>query len=119
MRLRKGFAFAALVLFAALPSSRTALAADDLNSVLSKLDAAAAKFHTTSADVEWTTTQTDPVPDTDIQKGAVYYQRTSAGFQGGIHIATDNGRPAPKVVVCCAKGTIQLYEKLQNQVTVL
>jgi outer membrane lipoprotein-sorting protein len=123
MRLTKGFASAAPVLFVILCviflSGRTALAADDLNSVLSKLDTASAQFHATSADLEWSSTQTDPVPDTDIQKGVVYYQRTGAGFQMGVHIATDNGQPSPKVLVCCTKGSIQLYEKLQNQVTVL
>ncbi len=119
MYLRKGFAVAAIAMLATFAGGRTAQAADDLNSVLAKLDAASAKFHTTSADLEWSTTQTDPVPDTDIQKGVVYYQRTGTSFQGGIHIATDNGQPSPKVVVCCTKGSIQLYEKLQNQVIVL
>lgn len=119
MHSRKGFAFAALVLLAAFSCGRAAFAADDLNSVLSRLDAAAAKFHTTSADVEWDSAQTDPIPDTDVQKGAEYYQRGSASFQMGVHIATDNGQPSPKVLVCCAKGSIQLYEKLPDQVTTL
>lgn len=92
---------------------------DMLQSVLSKLNEAATSFHTTSADVEFDTTQTDPVPDTDVQKGVVYYQRNNSTFQMGVHIATDNAQPAPKVVVCCAKGSIQLYEKLPNQVTTL
>jgi outer membrane lipoprotein-sorting protein len=63
--------------------------------------------------------QTKPAPDTDVQKGAVYYQRSGATFQMGVHIATDEDQPAPKVVVCCAKGSIQLYEKLTDQVTTL
>ena len=105
--------------FLLLPTAGTAFAADDLNSVLGKLDAASAKFHTTSADFEFDATQTDPVPDTDVQKGTVYYQRNGESFQMGVHVATDNGQPAPKVIVCCAKGAIQLYEKLQNQVTTL
>jgi outer membrane lipoprotein-sorting protein len=37
----------------------------------------------------------------------------------GVHIDTANGRPTPKVIVCCAKGAIQLYEKLTNQVHTL
>jgi outer membrane lipoprotein-sorting protein len=105
--------------FLLLPLARTAVAADDLNSVLSKLDAASAKFHTTSADFEFDATQTDPVPDTDVQKGMVYYQRNGAAFQMGVHVATDNGQAAPKVIVCCTSGSIRLYEKLLDQVTTL
>jgi outer membrane lipoprotein-sorting protein len=93
--------------------------ADDLNGVLAKLNTASVNFHTTSADVEFDTMQTKPAPDTDVQKGAVYYQRSGATFQMGVHIATDEDQPAPKVVVCCAKGSIQLYEKLTDQVTTL
>jgi outer membrane lipoprotein-sorting protein len=119
MHLKKSFVFAACVLVTVLTCGHAAFAADDLNSVLSRLDAAAAKFHTTSADFEWDSAQTDPIPDTDVQKGTEYYLRTESGFQMGVHIATDNGQPSPKVLVCCTKGAIQLYEKLPNQVTTL
>jgi outer membrane lipoprotein-sorting protein len=118
MHSRNALALAVLTAMIALPC-RAGLAADDLGAVLSKLDAASASFHTTSADVEFDTAQTNPVPDTDVQKGTVYYQRSGANFQMGVHIDTDEGQPAPKVVVCCAKGSIQLYEKLSNQVTTL
>jgi outer membrane lipoprotein-sorting protein len=109
--------FAAIVActFAATGSSQ----AQDLQSVLSRIDAGSAKFHTTSADVEFTSAQTHPIPDTDVQKGTVYYQRDGSTFQMGVHIDTDDGQPAPKVVVCCMKGEIKLYEKLQDQVTTL
>ena len=109
---------AALIGLALLPG-RAAFAADDLNSVLSRLDAAAAKFRNTSADVEFESMQTDPVPDTDVQKGIEYFERSGSTFQMGVHIASDNDRPTPKVIVCCAKGAIQLYEKLTNQVHTL
>jgi len=98
---------------------RAAPAADNLGAVISKLNAAAAAFHTTSADVEFDSEQTNPVPDTDVQKGVVYYERNDSTFHMGVHIATDDGQPSPKVVVCCAKGSIQLYEKLTDQVTTL
>jgi outer membrane lipoprotein-sorting protein len=111
-------ALAALIGLSLLPC-RAALAADDLNAVIDKLNAAAAGFRTASADVEFDSTQTNPVPDTDVQKGVVYYQRSGAAFQMGVHIATDDDQPAPKVIVCCAKGSIQLYEKLTDQVTTL
>jgi outer membrane lipoprotein-sorting protein len=118
MHPRNSLALAVLVALSLLPFP-AAQAADDLSAALSKLDAASASFHTTSADVEFDTAQTNPVPDTDVQKGVVYYERSGANFQMGVHIDSDDGQPAPKVVVCCAKGSIQLYEKLSNQVTTL
>lgn len=118
MQFRRTLILAALMTLALLPA-QSVLAADDLNSVLSKLDAASADFRTTSANFEFDSSVTDPVPDTDVQKGVVYYQRNGASFQMGVHIDTFNGQPAPKVLVCCTKGLIKLYEKLPNQVTTL
>jgi outer membrane lipoprotein-sorting protein len=118
-KMARSCSLAAFALLALVFCSRAALAADDLNSVLSKLDAAAQKFRTTSADLEWDSAQTDPIPDTDVQKGVVYYQRSGSTFQMGVHLATDNGQSAPKVLVCCENGSIELYEKLPNQVTKL
>ena len=119
MRLKIWFVFAAVILLAVCSSGSAAFAADDLNSVLCRLDAASAKFHTTSADIEWDSAQTDPIPDTDVQKGVEYYERSGSSFQIGVHLATDNAQPAPKVVVCCSGGTVQIYDKLQNEVTKL
>jgi hypothetical protein len=51
---------------------------DDLKSVLDRLNVAAANFHSTSADFEFDSIQTDPIPDTDVQKGVVYYERKMA-----------------------------------------
>lgn len=92
------------------------LAAQDLKTVLAKLDATAASFHSTSANFEFESTQTDPVPNTDVQKGIVYYDRKNGAMRMGIHINEDNGKPVPKVIVV-AGGEFQLYEKLLNQVT--
>ena len=114
----KKLLLAASIALALLPV-RPAFAADDLQTVLHKLDVAAANFHTASADFEFDTVQTQPVPDTDIQKGVVYYQRNGAAFQMGLHINEVNGQPVPKVVVCCQSGGIKLYEKLIDQVTTL
>lgn len=90
--------------------------AQDLNTVLRKLDAAAAKFHTTSADFKFDSVQTDPIPDTETQTGTVYYDRKGNSFKMGIHIETDNGRPVPKVIVV-AGGVFKMYDKLLDQVT--
>jgi outer membrane lipoprotein-sorting protein len=118
MHSARKFAYAASLALALLPV-RAAFAADDLQSVLHRLDAAAASFHTASADFEFDTIQTQPVPDKDVQKGMVYYERRSSSFQMGLHINEVNGQPVPKVVVCCQGGSIKLYEKLPDQVTTL
>lgn len=117
MRLKK-YLFAAAVCVIGFFAASMATA-QDLQSVLSRMDAGAAKFHTTSADVEFTSEQTHPIPDTDVMKGAVYYKRDGSTYQMGVHIDTDDGQPAPKVVVCCINGEIKLYEKMQNQVTTM
>jgi outer membrane lipoprotein-sorting protein len=101
------------LLFAPIPPN---LAAQDLKSVLAKLDAASANFHSTTANFEFDTTQTDPVPDTDVQKGTVYYDRKNGAMRMGIHIDEINGKPVPKIIVVSG-GEFQLYEKLTNQVT--
>ena len=117
MQLKSILSFA-LICITGISAART-VAGQDLQSVLSRMDAASAKFHTTSADVEFTSAQTHPIPDTDVMKGAVYYKRDGMSYQMGVHIDTDDGQPSPKVVVCCINGEIKLYEKLQNQVTTL
>lgn len=109
---------AAFFALALLPA-RAALASGDLAATLSKLDAAAARFHTTSADFQFDTVQTQPVPDTDTQTGLVYYERSGATFQMGVHIQQVDGQPAQRIVVCCQSGQVKLYEKNINQVTTL
>src|SRR3569833_3694311 len=73
------------------------IAAQDLKTVLSKLDTAAANFHTVSADFQFDSIVTDPVPDKTIQKGIVYYSRRGSDFQIGAHINEENGKQVPKV----------------------
>ena len=107
------FTLAFALMFA--PLSR--VSGQDLKSVLAQLDTAAAKFHSSSADLEYQNTITDPVPDTEIQKGVVYYQRKGKGFESGIHINEINGKPVPKIIVF-ANGTLKLYDKLVDQVTI-
>ena len=109
--------FAASIALALLPL-RAAWAADNLESVLRKLDAAAANFHTTSAEVEFVTVTTQPIYDKDVQKGATYYKREGSTFQWAAHIREVNGKPVPKVVVLSG-GTLKLYEKLIDQVTTI
>jgi outer membrane lipoprotein-sorting protein len=116
MRLGIKLVFAASIALALLPG-RAAFAADDLEKVLRQLDIAAAGFHSTSADFEFVTEQTDPIYDKDVQKGAVYYKRSGKAFQMAAHIREENGKPVPKDLTYSG-GKITLYEKLANQVHV-
>jgi outer membrane lipoprotein-sorting protein len=111
---KQGIITVALALFFAPVLPR--LAAQDLTSVLARLDASAATFHSSSADFEYDITVTDPIPDSDVQKGTVYYVRKGNGFESGVHINEVNGKPAPKVIVF-AGGVLKIYDKLQDQVT--
>jgi outer membrane lipoprotein-sorting protein len=97
MHSRHPLQFLALVLLAILPLR--AAHADDLTSVLAKLDTAARDFHTTMASVEFDSIQTDPVPDTDVQKGTAYYQRSGTTFQMAGHITEHNDRPSEKIYI--------------------
>lgn len=107
-----------VALFAILFASITPkIAAQDLKTVLAKLDAAAANFHSTSADFEFDSIQTDPVPDKDVQKGTVYYERNGRDFQMAAHIEEENSKPIPKIYTF-SKGVFRLYEKVPNQVTI-
>jgi outer membrane lipoprotein-sorting protein len=107
------FGLSAALLLLRAPS---AFAADPLELVLHKLDVAAANFKSTSADVEFDSIQTDPIPDKDVQKGVVYYQRKGNSFQMGVHIAEVNGKIVPKVIAVTG-GVVKFYEKLIDQVT--
>ena len=102
----------ALLLFPA----RAAFAADDLKSVLLQLNAAAARFHSTSADFEAVVEMTEPIPDKESQTGTVYFDRKNSSFEMGIHFEKDNGRTVPKVIVIKG-GVFTMFEKLVNQVT--
>jgi outer membrane lipoprotein-sorting protein len=117
MMLSKKIILAAALVLAMAPA-RTVFAADDLQSVLRKLDAASANFRTTSANFEFDTVTTEPIYDKDVQKGTVYYKRDPKNSQMAAHINEVNGRPVPKVVVSSG-GTIKLFEQKVNQVTVL
>lgn len=90
--------------------------AQDLKSLIARLDAAAANFHSASADFQYDISVTDPVPDTDVQKGVVYYERRGRGFQSGVHINQQNGSPVTKVIVFVG-GVLKVYDKGQDQVT--
>jgi outer membrane lipoprotein-sorting protein len=117
MRLRLRLIFVAAFLFAFLPG-RTALGAtqDDLKSVLDRLNVSAANFHSVSASVEFDNVETDPVPETDVQKGVVYYDRKNNSVQMGVHMSEHNGKPSGKAYTYVG-GVFKLFESGVNQVT--
>jgi outer membrane lipoprotein-sorting protein len=117
MHLRTKIVFAAALSLAFLPSgSAVAAAQDDLKSVLNRLDLAAGSFRSTSADFEFDTIETDPIPDTDVQKGVVYYERKSGAVSMGVHMSEHNGKPSGKAYTLFG-GTLKLFEPGVNQVT--
>lgn len=91
------FAFSAVLFVALLPMQPAR--AEDLASVLARLDAAAKNFHTTTAAFEFDTIQTDPIPDTDKMTGTAYYDREGTHFQMAAHITSDNSHPAAKAYI--------------------
>jgi len=115
MSLRNTLAFAAAcacILFAA-PSAH---AANNLESVLNRLDQAAANFHTTSADFVFDTETVEPIADSDIQKGAVYYEHRGGAFKMAAHIDQANGHPITRAYTV-SKGQVQYFDQPTNQVT--
>jgi outer membrane lipoprotein-sorting protein len=99
------FVFFAAFLLPGLP----ARAADDLNSVLAKLNTAAQSFRSTSADFKFVSLTTVPVEDTETQTGQVYYERNPKLFRMAAHIHDVDGQPVPKTFVL-ANGQVKLWE---------
>jgi outer membrane lipoprotein-sorting protein len=109
-------ALMAALLLAARTASATPAEEKAKDEVLRRLDVAATNFHSTSADFEFDTVETDPIPDKDVQKGTIYYVRKGNSFQMAAHIHELNGKIASKVY-SYTSGVVNLYEKLTNQVT--
>ncbi len=115
MTFKRHLMAAAALVCLALPG-RPAHAADDLQRVLHELDVAAANFHSTAADFEFDTYQTDPFPEKDTQKGTVYYERKGTAFSMAAHINEVDGKPNPKVYTV-VNGVFKLFEPMIDQVT--
>ena len=117
MHLKRKLKVVALALLAVL-SLPAAVRAQDKDTVLRKLDAAARTFHTAETEFQFDSVTTDPIFEKDVQKGVAYYERKGNSFQMAAHIQEENGRKSPKTYVISG-GTIRLFEPKQNQVTVL
>lgn len=118
MRLKRYFAVAALVALAMASSRALPAAPGSLQDVLAKLNQSAKNFRGASADFEFDTNQTDPVPDTDVLKGVAYYERNGAKFQMAAHIASENSKPVVKTYTFSG-GVLKLDEPGVNQVTTI
>jgi outer membrane lipoprotein-sorting protein len=107
--------FFPIAIFASLLSGLAAASqqsadSDSLDSVLKKMDAAAASFRTTQADFVWEQYQ-KVVDETDTQKGTVYYRR--AGKE--IEMMADIKEPDRKFVLY-KDGKLQVYQPKIEQV---
>jgi len=83
--------------------------------LLARIEAASAKTRTISANLEWKTIQSDPVPDENVQIGSIFFKRDGRNsFEMAAKIRTVNGKPVPKILTY-SHGTATLYEKLPNE----
>src|ERR1700689_4615749 len=99
-------------------SAQTGQAAQnaDKAKVLDRLNQAAANFHSTSADFEFDTIETDPIYDKDVQTGKVYYQRSGSSFKMGVHFTEHNGKPSARAY-SFVDGGFKLFEAGTDTVT--
>lgn len=117
MQLKTKFLLTVALAAAVFPARAfSAAAPDDLKSVLARLNVAAGKFTSAAADIEFDTIETDPVPDTDVQTGVVYYERRNGSVSMGAHFNTHNGKPSGKAYTFIG-GVFRLFEPGVNQVT--
>ena len=109
--------FFSIAIFASLLSGLAAASQqsadiDSLDSVLKKMDAAAASFRTTQADFVWEQYQ-KVVDETDTQEGTVYYRR--AGKE--IEMMAEIKKPDRKFVLY-KNGELKVYQPKIEQVMV-
>src|SRR6202041_816360 len=105
---------AVLAFFSFCMEPALASQAETKEQVLARLDSAAANFHSTSAEVEFDTIETEPGPDTDVLKGVVYYDRKNDAVRMGVHMSEHDGRPSSKAYTFLGE-TFQLFEPTVNQ----
>lgn len=105
---RKGTFVLLVILAMALVPVRQARA-NDLKSVLQRLNDAAEGFHTTSAHVEFDTIQTEPIPDKDVVTGTAYYERNGNRFQMAAHLTEHNNHPTAKTYILSG-GTLRVSD---------
>ncbi len=109
---------ASIALLLLMVRAASAAPGDEKDRVLRRLDAVAANFHSTSADFQFDSYLTDPIPDQETQKGTVYYERKAGSFQMAAHIKETNRKPTPKMYIY-SDGKLRLVEPMIHQVTTI
>ena len=87
-----------------------------LETVLKKMDSAAANFRTTEADFEWDQF-TRVIGSTDTQSGKIYFRRNGKNIEMFADVQKANGKPEPKQVLF-NDSKLRLYEPKPDRVTV-
>lgn len=91
-------------------------AGSKLQQILQQLDKSAGNFRSASAQFEFQNIQTEPVPDTDVMTGAIYFEHRAGNIRMAAHVKQRNRRPYGAVYTY-AHGLFQLYDQQLNQVT--
>ena len=92
-----------------------------LNTVLKKMDTAAAGFRTAQAEFEWDTYEKVIDEIDDIQKGTIYYRRAGKEIEmmADVKLAGSDPnklKPEPKFVLF-SKGKVRMYQPKMDQIT--
>src|ERR1700692_949928 len=95
--------------FAFAMAAHPAFAADDLEKVLARLDASAAKFKSAQTQIVWDNVQTKPIEDDEKQTGTALFERKDGQMKIAVHLKTFDGKPVQKDMVY-ADGVGKLYE---------
>src|SRR5436190_17867557 len=106
------FAFALVLTTFGVAQSNTSA----LESVLKKMDSAAANFRTTEADFQWDQ-YTRVIGSTDTQTGKIYFRRNGKNIEMFANVQAVNGKPEPKQVLF-NDSKLRLYEPKMDRVTV-
>ena len=115
MKLKQGLgrlAFTMLLGCAAAAQNNSAA----LETVLKKMDTAAANFRTTAADFQWDQF-TRVIGSTDTQAGKIYFRRNGKNIEMLADVHTAGGKPEPKQVLF-TDSKRRLYEPKLERVTV-
>src|SRR3954464_15309919 len=113
LKQRSAFLAAALVFCCAAGAQNNSAA---LETVLKKMDTAAANFRTTTADFQWDQF-TRVIGATDTQTGKIYFRRNSRNIEMFADVQQGNGKPEPKQVLF-NDSKLRLYEHKLDRVTV-
>lgn len=93
-----------------------------LDSVLKKMDSAAASFRTTQADFQWDTYEKVIDEVDDVETGTIYYRRNGKEIEMMADVKMAGGspdklKPEPKFVLFSG-GKVQMYQPKPDQLTI-